>query len=124
MTDSLSDDGQDPGRDARIWGMACHLAGAAGFALPLLGFVLGPLVVWILTREVSPFVDSQGKEAMNFQLTMLLAFFVAGLLIFIVIGIPLMIALTIFEIVMIIVAGVRAYEGKPYRYPVAIRFLK
>jgi uncharacterized Tic20 family protein len=107
-----------------MWGMFCHLAALVGFIGVPLGSVLGPLVVWLIKREESPFVNEQGREAVNFQLSMLIYFVVAGLLCFILIGIPLIIGLVIFDLVMVILAGLRANNGETYRYPLTIRFIK
>jgi len=56
--------------EEKQWGMACHLSALAGLFLPTFGHVLGPLVVWLLKKDSSPFVDAEGKESLNFQLSM------------------------------------------------------
>jgi len=110
-------------KDARNWGMICHLVAFSGFVIPF-GHILGPLIVWAIKKDDHPFIDDQGKEAMNFQLSMTIYSIVAFLLIFIVIGIFLLIALCVFVVVMIIVASIKANEGVYYRYPLTIRFFK
>jgi len=110
-------------KDARTWAMICHLMALSGYVLPF-GNILGPLIVWAIKKDEHPFVDDQGKEAINFQLTMTLAFIVACLLIFVLIGVPLLVALAIFDLVMIVVAAVKANDGNRYRYPATIRFFK
>jgi uncharacterized Tic20 family protein len=112
--------------DERNWAMFCHLAGLAGFlpVIPLLGNVLGPLVLWLLKREQYPFVDDQGKEALNFQITMLLATIVAGILMMVLIGLILVPAVIITNVVCVILATIRASKGMRYRYPFAIRLIK
>lgn len=121
METNLSSD--ELSHDERMWGMLCHLSAFAAFVVPVIGSVLGPLVVWLLKREELPFVDDQGKEALNFQITMLIASFVGFLLIFVLIGIPLLFALAIFNIVVTIIAAVRANDGVRYRYPFALRLI-
>lgn len=111
-----------PGRDERTWAMACHLAALAGYVFPL-GNILGPLVVWLVKREQFPLVDDQGKESLNFQISITLYALVAALLSLIVIGIPLLIAVLVFQFVMILVAAVHANEGSRYRYPLTLRFV-
>ncbi len=111
-------------KDARTWGMACHLMALAGFVLPVVGIVVGPLVVWMLKRDEDPFIDDQGKEAVNFQITMLIAFVVCFFLMFVVIGAFLMPLVGLADLIFTIVGGVKANEGVKYRYPFAIRFLK
>lgn len=112
-----------PAKDARTWAMLCHLTALSGFCVPF-GNILGPLIVWAIKREEDPFIDDQGKEALNFQLTMTIAIVVAMILIFIFIGMLLLPVLAIFEIVMVVMASVAANEGRAYRYPVTIRFFK
>ncbi len=97
-------------------GMACHLLGLVGF--------LGPLIIWLVKRNDHPFVDDQGKEALNFQLSILIYSVVSMFLIFVFIGIPLIIALPIFNLVMVIVAAVAANNGQAYRYPLCIRMIR
>lgn len=105
-----------PGESARTMGMACHLLGLVGF--------LGPLIIWLVKRNDHPFVDDQGKEALNFQLSILIYSVVSMFLIFVFIGIPLIIALPIFNLVMVIVAAVAANNGQAYRYPLCIRMIR
>ncbi|MBM2830869.1 MAG: orotate phosphoribosyltransferase [Gammaproteobacteria bacterium] len=71
-----------------------------------------------------PFVDDQGKEALNFQITMLIAFIISFVLMFILIGFVLMGVVAVFDIVMLIIASIKANEGVRYRYPYAIRLIK
>jgi len=88
------------------------------------GFLLGPLVVWLVKREEDPFIDEHGKEAVNFQITMLIAFLVAGVLIFVLIGILLLPLLAIANVVLVIIAGMKASNGEHFRYPMTIRLIK
>ena len=107
----------------RRWGMLCHLIAFAGFVFPL-GSVLGPLVVWLVKKQEFAFVDDQGKESLNFQITMLIAWAVAIVLHFVGIGVFVLAALGIFEIVMVIIATIHANNGERYRYPVNLRLIK
>jgi uncharacterized Tic20 family protein len=114
--------------DARMWAMFCHLAGFA-FLLPItLGFgsVIGPLVVWLIKKDQYPFVNEQGREAVNFQITMFIYGLVAGLLMIVCIGFALVLAVAVVDIVFIIIAAIKANEGEHYRYPYPLifRFLK
>lgn len=120
--------GPETNRDARMWAMICHLAGLA-FLLPIvpgIGSVLGPLIVWLIKKDQFPFVDEQGKEALNFQITMLIYGVVAGLLIFACIGIILLPAVVIVDIALVIIAAIKANDGFHYRYPYPLifRFIK
>lgn len=109
-------------KEAKNWAMGCHLAALAGFVIPF-GSVIGPLVVWLMKREESGFVDRQGKEALNFQITMLIAFLVSLVLVFVLIGFLLIAAVVIFDLIMIIVATIKASEGEDFRYPVSLRLV-
>ncbi len=111
-------------RDARKWAMLSHLMALVGLVGNGVGFLVGPLLVWLLKREDDPFIDDQGKEAVNFQITMFLALFACTPLLLIVIGIPLMIAIGLMMTVNPIIAGIRSNDGVAYRYPLTIRFLK
>ncbi len=110
-------------RDQNMWAMFCHLSALAGFVIPF-GNILGPLVVWLMKKDVYPLVDDQGKEALNFQISMTIYLIVSAVLILILIGIVLLIGLAIFEIIVIIMAMVKANDGVAYRYPLNIRFIK
>jgi uncharacterized Tic20 family protein len=110
-------------KDARLWGMLCHLSALAGFIIPF-GSIIGPLVIWLIKKNESPFVDDQGKESLNFQITVIIAAFICGVLMLILIGIFLLIALGITTLIFIIIASMKANNGEAYRYPFAIRFIK
>ncbi len=110
-------------RHERDWAIACHLSAFVGYIVPL-GWILGPLVVWLIKREEYSYVNYHGKEAINFQISILLYGVVAALLTIILIGLPLLIGLGIFQIIMVIVAAVKASNGEHYRYPLTIRFFR
>jgi uncharacterized Tic20 family protein len=104
-----------------------HLSALAGLATGI-GFLLGPLIVWMLKKEESPEIDEAGKDAVNFQLTMLLAGIAAGILcitiIGLIVGIPLAIAVGLAAVVLPIVGAVKTANGDGFRYPFAYPFLK
>jgi uncharacterized Tic20 family protein len=99
--------------EAKKMAMLCHLLGMVG--------ILGPLAVWVLTKDKHQFVYEQGKEALNFQLTVLICL---AILIGILVGIPLIPALVVLNVIFVVIAGVKAGSGEAYRYPVAFRLLK
>lgn len=119
---------REPNKDARMWGMIAHLAGLAFLlpVLPAIGSIVGPLIVWLIKKEQYPFVDDQGKEALNFQITMFIYGVVAGLLMFICIGFILLPIVVIADIVFTIIAAIKANDGVRYRYPKGLifRFIK
>lgn len=112
-----------PSAEARQWAMFAHLAAFVGFLIPF-GSLLGPLLVWQLKKEMDPFVDDQGKEALNFQISVLLAALVCVLLMFVVVGLLLIWVVVIGAIVLTIIAAIKANEGKSYRYPFCWRIIK
>ena len=113
-----------PTQDERTWGMLAHIAAFALFLVPLLGSVIGPLIVWLIKRDQSAFVADQGKEALNFNISVLLAAIVCIALAWILIGILLGVALFFYWLAMTIVAGIKASEGVRYRYPFTLRLIK
>lgn len=102
----------------------CHLGALAAFIGIPFGHIIGPLVFWLLKKNEHAFVDNQGKESLNFQISMTIYCCIAFPFIFILIGIPLLIALAITDLVLVIIAAVKASNGIAYRYPITIRFLK
>ncbi|UCH10362.1 MAG: DUF4870 domain-containing protein [Fidelibacterota bacterium] len=112
-----------PSTDACKWGMLCHLAALTGLLGNGLGFLIGPLVVWLFKKEDDPFIDDQGKEAVNFQITMFVALIVSALLMLVLIGFVLMIVVGIMMVVFTILGALKANQGELYRYPVSFRFI-
>lgn len=111
-----------PDKDARLWGMLCHLTAFAGFIVPF-GTIIAPLVIWLIKKNDIPFVDDQGKESINFQITVLIVAIICGILMFIGIGFLLLFALAIYAIIMVIIASIKANEGIAYRYPYTLRLI-
>ena len=69
-------------KDERMWAMLCHLSALAGFVVPF-GSIIGPLIVWLIKRDEMPVVDVHGKKALNFQITMAIAYVVCFVLMFV-----------------------------------------
>jgi hypothetical protein len=109
--------------DERMWGMLCHLSTFAGYLVPF-GNILGPLIVWLVKKDEYAFVDDQGKEALNFQISITIYSLISGVLILALIGIPLLIAVIIFSVVMTVIAAFKDNGGEYYRYPLTIRLVK
>lgn len=103
--------------------MLCHLSALSGFIIPF-GSLIGPLVVWQIKKNQYPIVDDQGKEALNFQITVTLAAIASAILIVLLIGIFLLIAVGIASLVFTIIAAIKANNGETYRYPFALRLIK
>jgi uncharacterized Tic20 family protein len=103
--------------DERMWAMLAHIGGI------IIGFLSGLLVMLIFGKR-SAFTNDQAKEALNFQITLLIGYVISFILIFVIIGILLIFALSILNIVFCIIAGIAANKGETYRYPFAIRLVK
>ena len=121
--------------EERQWAMFAHLSALAGGIVTAgwagsIGCFLGPLVIWLMKKETMPFVDDQAKEALNFNITVAIAFFVLFVLtigtlgIGIIITAPLMIIIGLAWLVLTVIAAIKSNEGVRYRYPFAIRLVK
>jgi uncharacterized Tic20 family protein len=104
----------------RLWSVLCHLSYFFGFAL--LSFIF-PLTVYLVMRTDSPYVTHHAREALNFHLSLLLYVVCCIPLCFIVVGVPLLVAIGVTGIVCSIVAAVKASKGTYYQYPITIRFV-
>lgn len=111
-----------PSKAERDWAMAAHVSSFAGHVVPF-GHIVGPLVIWCMKKDELPFVNDQGKESLNFQITMTIALAIAFLSVFVAIGFVLLPAVWLFDVVVTIIASVKASEGVAYRYPLSIRFI-
>lgn len=110
-------------QEERTWAMIIHLSAFAGHFLPI-AHLLAPLIIWQIKRETSAFLDDQGKEAVNAQLTVTIYGLVAAVLCIILIGIPLLIGLWVADVILVIVAAIAANGGQAYRYPGILRLIK
>ena len=111
-----------PQKPDRTWDILCHLLALAGFVIPL-GNIFGPLVIWLIKKDQIPSVDAQGKESLNFQISMTIYAIVAAVSLFAIVGFVLLPAVLITNLVLVIVAAVKTSNGEFYRYPLTIRFL-
>jgi uncharacterized Tic20 family protein len=126
----VAETNEEIGKDPRMWAMLCHLAGLAGFVIPvIISGIIAPLVVWQIKKDEHPFIDEHGKESVNFQISMSL-YTVIGIIACLVtcIGAVLIpfvaVALCIIDLVFLLIAAVKANNGEHYRYPISIRFIK
>jgi len=103
--------------------MWCHLSVFAGFIIPM-GNFLGPLFIWLWKKDENELVDDQGKESLNFQISILLYSIVAGILTLVFIGFILLIAIALFAAIQVIIAAISADKGEKFRYPFCIRVIK
>jgi len=115
--------GYVPTAEERQWALVAHLSGLVALALG--GFaLLGPLVVWLIKKDQSPFVADQAKEALNFQIAVTIAFLVsAAIAMATCVGVILLPIVGIGSLVFSIIAAVEANKGVYYRYPYSIRLI-
>jgi uncharacterized Tic20 family protein len=108
-----------PSSDERLLALLSHLLAI----VPGIG-ILGPLVIFLLKKDESSFVTANAKESLNFQITICLAFVASFILVFVLVGVLLLWILGIMDIVLVIVATVRASENQVYRYPFNLRLIR
>lgn len=100
-----------------------RMLGVLSHALTLIAGFLVPLIIYLLKRDESAFVRDHAKESLNFQLTLLIAYVIGFLLIFMVIGIILLPLIGLIQLVLVVIATINAADNKLYRYPFCIRFI-
>ena len=123
--ESVSAEPTGPSRSERQWAMGCHLIALCGIVVPVpAANLLGPLILWLMKREDGAFIDEQGKESLNFQISLFIYLLGCMLLTVIGIGIFLIFPVAIFGLVCVIIAAIKASEGTAFRYPACIRFIK
>ena len=120
---STAASGAAPTENERTWGMLAHLSALVGLLIPLIGNVLGPLVVTIARSDQSAFVAAHAKEALNFNISVTLAALICTLLMLVFVGFLLGSALFIAWLVMTLIAAIKASEGAAYRYPFSLRLV-
>ena len=108
----------------RQWGMFTHLAALSLFIGVPFGNVVGPLIIYLIKKDEFEFVNDQGKEVLNFQITWSLILLVSAILIFVGIGILLLVGFGIAWFVLVIVGTVAANNGQYYRYPFTFKFFQ
>lgn len=106
-----------PGKDDCNIAMLAHLLGI------FTGF-LGALIIWLLKKDDSAYINAQAKEALNFQITIVIGFVIAWVLAWILIGLALFPILYVVNIVFCILGAIAASKGQDYRYPFAIRLVQ
>jgi uncharacterized Tic20 family protein len=110
--------------NARTWAALCHASALLGVLVHFPGHLLGPLIVWLYKRDDSPELDAHGKEALNFQISMLIYNVIAAIFCLVLIGFLFLAVLWVLNAIFVIIASIQASDGKFYRYPMTIRFLQ
>lgn len=109
----------DVSSDERTWGVLTHAAAFAGFAVPF-GNILGPLVVWLVKKDESRFLDANGKQALNFQITWTVLIGISLLTLLVGIGLLIVPVVMLAWLIFVVLAMVRASEDQVYDYPLTI----
>lgn len=123
MHDEMPGIVRDSGQEVRTWAMFLHLSQLASYIVPLAG-VVAPIVIWQVKKQDLPEIDDHGIVVVNWMISALIYSLVSLALVFVIIGIPLLIALVVLNIVFPIVGGVKANNGELWKYPLSIEFLK
>lgn len=117
-------------KDVRLWSMLCHLSALCGLLVPSFGAVLGPLVIWLIKRNDHPDIDANGKESLNFQISILIYTWVLGAVgaatLFLLVGFAFIFAaflISVGGLIYAILGAVRTSNGEPHRYPFALRLV-
>jgi uncharacterized Tic20 family protein len=123
-----------PSAEEKQWALFAHLSALLGGILTghMFGWgcFAGPLVIWLIKKDTMPFVNDQGKEALNFNITLAIAFCALVLFSIVTFGLGLLIAwpigavLCVAWFVLTIIAAIKANEGVAYRYPFTLRLVK
>ena len=113
-----------PTESERTWGMLAHLSALAGLLVPLVGNIVGPLVVSTTKRDQSAFVAAHAKEALNFNITVSIAALGCMVLALVFVGFLLGSALFIAWLVLTLVAAIKASDGLTYHYPFTLHLVK
>ena len=115
-----------PNNADRNLALIAHLSGCAGIlAGGLIGFI-GPLIIYLTQKDKSPFAELQAKEALNFQITLLILSLVCGILFVASCGVlfPIVFVPMVLQIVFGIIAALAVRDGRPYQYPFNLRLFQ
>ena len=110
-------------KKVREWCMLVHLSLLAGHMVPLAGLI-APIVIWQVKKDEMPEIDEHGKNAINWLISFVIYMAISAVLVLVIVGIVLLIVVGILGIVFPIIAGLKANEGKVWKYPLAIPFFK
>jgi len=103
--------------------MFLHLSLLLGTVAPIIGLV-APIVIWQIKKDEMPLMDVHGKNVMNWIISFVIYCTMSVILIFVIIGIPLLIALAAISLIFPIIGGIKANKGEVWKYPMTMEFLK
>lgn len=109
-------------QDERTWAAISHIGPIAGYFIGF-GHILLPLLIMIIKGPESEYVRENAREALNFQISITIYAVVAAILILALIGVPLLVAIAVFDLVCMLIAASKASQGETYRYPLCLRLV-
>jgi uncharacterized protein len=110
--------------NVRTWCAFTHASALFGVFLHFPGHLLPPLILWLIKRDESPELDAHGKEAVNFQISMLIYNAIAAVFCLVLVGFFFLAVLWVLNAIFVIIAAIKASDGEFYRYPMTIRFIQ
>jgi uncharacterized Tic20 family protein len=119
-----------PDQQSRLWAIAAHVSALVGGFLGGVPAFLGPLVVWLLRRDVDPFATEHSRDALNFNLSVLIYYAALILITIVTFGLSVPLTLALGGLVWLgwllfsVLGAVRAASDQPYHYPLTIRFVR
>ena len=111
------------GMDTNSYCMFIHLSQFCGYILPFFGLVV-PIILWVSGKDKNWMIDKHGRIVMNWMFSSLIYYFIAVLLVFVLVGIPILVALAVCSIIFIIIGAIKANDGIFWNYPLSIEFFK
>ncbi|MCJ7544399.1 MAG: DUF4870 domain-containing protein [Phycisphaerae bacterium] len=112
------------GLTVQNWTVIAHLSALAGVIVPGVGCILGPLLVWLLKGKDDPRIEAHAKAALNFQISMLILMAICFVLVFVVIGMFLLPLVGLIDLILVIIATVKASNGELFKYPLSLKLIK
>jgi len=113
--------------DDRLWGAVAHLSALTGY-FTAVGWIAGPLIIWLWKRDTSAFAGEEGKEALNFNISITIYAIISVVLCLTIVWLLVfhlvLYLIGCFHVICVIVAGLKAYQGRPFRYPLNLRLVK
>ena len=111
----------------RLWGALAHLSAFAMYFTGI-GHIVGPMIIWLWKRDTSAFAGEEGKEALNFSISIFIYALVCGILCITIIWLLFvhlaLYLLAAFHVICVVIAGLKSYEGRHFRYPLNLRLIK
>ncbi len=109
--------------EERNWAMFAHLSALIGYFLLPFGSIIAPLIIYLMKKDQSPFIAEHARESLNFQISLALYAIVSAILILVLVGFLLLGVIWVAGVIFTIIAGVKASNGVPYRYPLTLRLV-